>query len=93
MMLRLWVDDERPAPKGWVWSKTVANTIDTLILGDVEEMSLDYVLGRGQNGGQVLEWLREHPDRWPPVIHTHSSSLDACELMQTMVREWAPNPT
>ena len=88
--LRLWVDDERPAPDGWIWSKTVANTIDTLQLGDVQEMSLDYCLRGGENGMQVLEWLRDHPDRWPPVIHAHSGSYDGRRLLEDLIVEWAP---
>lgn len=88
--IKLWVDDERPAPEGWVWSKTVGNTIDTLILAEVSEMSLDYVLGRGQTAMDILEWLRDHPDRWPPVIHAHSGSYDGRLLIEELVRTWAP---
>lgn len=91
--LKVWVDDERPAPEGWVWSKTVANTIDTLMLGDVDELSLDYCLSGGETGQDVLEWLRDHPDRWPGVIHAHSGSSAGRELLELLISDWSPAPT
>lgn len=89
--MKLWVDDERPAPDGWVWSKTVENTIDTLQLGGAEEMSLDYVLGRGKTAMDILEWMRDHLAQWPRVIHAHSSSYDGCRLIEELVRKWRPS--
>lgn len=90
MSLKLWVDDERPAPEGWVWSKTVQNAIDTLQLSSVDEMSLDYSLGDETTALDIMEWLRDHPDRWPHAIHAHSGSASGRELIEELVREWAP---
>jgi hypothetical protein len=86
--MNLWVDDERPAPEGWMWTKNVPDTIEALSSKDFDEMSLDYVLGRGQTGMDVMEWLRDHQDRWPRVIHAHSSSYDGRRLIEELVREW-----
>lgn len=90
--MKLWVDDERPAPDGWVWSKTVENTISTLELspGGVSEMSLDYCLDRGRDAGAILEWLRDHPACWPTTVVAHSSSAAGRELIEVLVKEWKP---
>lgn len=44
MGVRVWVDDNRPAPEGWVWTKTAEEAKVRLLTGDVEELSLDYDL-------------------------------------------------
>lgn len=43
--MRLWHDDVRPAPPGWVWARTNAAAMDYLRTGEVEEASLDHDLG------------------------------------------------
>ena len=89
--MKLWVDDERPAPKGWCWVETSAAAIELLATHSVVEMSLDYSLKRGDTGDNVLYWLKDHPDRWPADIKAHSSSSTACELIEQMVSEWRPS--
>lgn len=89
--MKLWVDDERPGPDDtWTWATTVAGTIATLEAVKVDELSLDYVLARGETGMDVMEWLRDHPDRWPGIIHAHSRSASGRELIEELAREWAP---
>ena len=43
--IRLWLDDERPAPDGWVHARTAYEAIEFLLAGDVSEVSLDHDLG------------------------------------------------
>lgn len=43
--MKLWHDDIRPAPEGWVWARTNAEAIKLLKTGKVEEASLDHDLG------------------------------------------------
>lgn len=89
--LKLWVDDETPAPDDtWAWATNVAGATATLAAAQVDELSLDYVLARGETGMDVMEWLRDHPDRWPRIIHAHSRSADGRELIEKLAREWAP---
>lgn len=45
--MRVWLDDRRPAPKGWIWVKTVEEAQQLLLEGPVIEMSLDHDLGTG----------------------------------------------
>jgi hypothetical protein len=89
--LNVWVDDEREAPEGWVWDKTVESAIFTLQSYRVHHLALDYVMGRGKNTGAIMEWLRDHPDRWPTgEITCHSDSFDAQKLIEEMVKDYAP---
>ncbi len=44
-LLRLWVDDERPAPDGWARVTTAAEAIRILGAYEVHDMSLDHDLG------------------------------------------------
>lgn len=40
--IRLWADDNRPAPEGWVWAKNVEQAQARLLQGSVEDLSLDF---------------------------------------------------
>lgn len=44
-MMKLWLDDVRLPPEGWVWCKTAVEAIEVLATGEVEEASLDHDLG------------------------------------------------
>lgn len=44
-VLRLWHDDIRPAPNGWVWARTNEEAKAVLRTGEVAEISLDHDLG------------------------------------------------
>ncbi len=43
--MKLWLDDVRPAPDGWVHAKTTSEACDVMLAGQVEEASLDHDLG------------------------------------------------
>lgn len=43
--IRLWHDDCRPAPEGWVWARRNEDAQDILLTGNVVEISLDHDLG------------------------------------------------
>jgi hypothetical protein len=78
--MRVWLDDLRPAPPGWRWTKTVRDTIRLLKTGRVREISLDYDLDYtdGHHKGiEVLEWLAPSAADGTlvlPVIHFHSAN-------------------
>lgn len=59
--MRLWLDDLRPAPPGWVWIKTVSAALALLRRGLVAEVSLDHDLGEdgGGTGYDVAAWIEE----------------------------------
>lgn len=65
-MIKIWVDDIRPAPEDYdVWKKTVLGTIDAIKMAYKRslsiELSLDHDAGiYAQSGGdyiKILDWL------------------------------------
>lgn len=52
--MKLWVDDERPAPEGWTWVKTVDEATQALTDNEVTDLSLDYSLANWEDGAMVL---------------------------------------
>ena len=77
--LKLWLDDERPAPEGWHHARSVNEAIH-LVRSHTghgwEIASLDNDLGRftedGGEGYRFVDWM-EANDRWPlhpPTVHS-----------------------
>jgi len=82
-MLKLYLDDLRPAPSGWKLCRTVEEVIDILKeFNNVSHISLDNDLGDGyQEGYKVLDFLEEKiyldPMTWAksmPEISVHSAN-------------------
>ena len=55
--MKLWLDDIRTAPEGWVWVKTYQQAIRCLRGGEVDEISFDYDLGYKMTGCDVAKWI------------------------------------
>jgi hypothetical protein len=55
--MRLWVDDLRVAPEGWVWVKTIGAAIRILRTGKVIELALDHDLGGPREGRRVAQYI------------------------------------
>ena len=82
--MRVWLDDLREAPPGWVRVRTPEEAIALLETGDVTEISLDHDLGlldgeRERTGYDVLLWLEREvaEGRWViplPEIGVHSAN-------------------
>lgn len=91
----LFVDDERPAPKGWVLAKTAEEAIAFLSVDQalevrVGKLSLDHDLGYTDDTVMpVLFWMVEH-DYWPEELYIHTANEDAEEVMLNYVRAHAP---
>ena len=87
--MKLWIDDVRPAPPGYVWLKTVNDAIRYIeIYGDyldfdnnlvdmIEMVDIDHDAGSyacyGGDYIKLLDWL-EAPGRSYP-IHIHSMNV------------------
>ena len=58
-VMHIWLDDERPAPAGWVHLKTASETIAHLETGLVTAISLDHDLGPPEagTGYDVALWI------------------------------------
>jgi hypothetical protein len=82
--VKVFLDDVRPAPEGWVRALTPEEAIKLLRSGWVEALSLDFDLGyRGceewRTGEVVLQWIEERVflgalDFDLPEISVHSSN-------------------
>lgn len=71
--MRLWLDDSRPAPPGWVHCQTVEAAKVLLETGKVEDLSLDHDLGVAKPTGlDLCRWMAD-TGHWPtnkPTLHT-----------------------
>jgi hypothetical protein len=71
--MRLWVDDARAAPPGWVHARTLEEAQHWLATDRVEEASLDHDLGFEQpDGGALVRWMAM-TGHWPkqrPTVHS-----------------------
>ena len=90
--MKLYLDDERPAPAGWTAARWPNEAIAHLQTGQVEELSLDHDLGddaRG-TGYDVLLWIEEavavrgfNP---PRLISVHSANPSARQKMELAIQ-------
>lgn len=86
--MKLWVDDERPAPEGWTWVKTVDEATQALTDNEVTDLSLDYALANWEDGAMVLAWLGSHPDRYPSeTVVPHSGSASGYDLLERVIAD------
>jgi hypothetical protein len=86
--MRLFLDDNRLTPKGWVRAYTAEEAIEYLKTGEVEELSLDHDLGIEEmvgTGYAVLEWIEKevhlHGFKPPEIMTVHSANSPATERM------------
>ena len=84
--MKLWLDDVRPAPEGYVWCKSVneaksyiikySNRIDwdNNLVDEIEFIDADHDLGDyaadGGDGVKLLDWLEETGRNYPIRIHS-----------------------
>ena len=85
-VVKVYLDDSRPTPSGWVPARWPDEVIRLLEQGDVTELSLDHDLGddaRG-TGYDVLIWIEEAVATRgfrPPRISVHSANPAAGRRM------------
>ena len=88
--IKVYLDDEREAPEGWIRVKTPAQCIALLETGTVRELSLDHDLGDDEGigtGYDVVLWLEEKlfnnaNFRAPDVMKVHSANVSARTKME-----------
>ena len=90
--MKIFLDDCRPTPNGWVRTYTPKGTIELLKCNEVEELSLDHDLGDDDGigtGYDVLLWIEErvllHRFVPPSSIVVHSSNSSAVEKMNAAI--------
>ena len=98
--MKIWVDDVRPAPEGYVWIKTVNDAIryieiygdyidfDNTLVDCVELIDIDHDAGDfAPYGGdyiKLLDWLEETGRDYP--IHIHSMNPVGVANMRAIIQ-------
>ena len=95
-MIKLWIDDLRPAPEGWFWARSVNDAkyhIEwwekyVIPYGEkIEIISIDHDAGDFYHDGgdfiRVLDWLEETGRNYP--IHIHSANAVGIENMRRII--------
>ena len=91
MKIKLWIDDVRPAPEGYVWCTTVnqAKFIIDDSNYDIELINIDHDAGSyAQYGGdyiKLLDWLEETGRNYP--IRIHSMNPVGVANMRTIIQK------
>lgn len=89
--MKIWVDDLRPAPEGWVWAKTSKHAIGLLACGcPVEALSLDHDLGGDDTSRAIVLWMCE-TGNWPVEVRVHSANSVGCEWLEGMIERYHPD--
>ena len=81
-MMKIFLDDEREAPEGWVHVRWPDEAIELLKIGNVTDVSLDHDLGDDERGTgyDVILWIEEVVATRgfnPPNIRVHSANSSA----------------
>ena len=90
-IVRVWLDDVRPAPKDWTRAYTAREAITMLEAGGVTQNSLDHDLGDEATCGtgyDVAAWIEEQVATRgfePPVMSIHSANVVGRERMQRAI--------
>ncbi|MEO1037476.1 MAG: cyclic-phosphate processing receiver domain-containing protein [Pseudomonadota bacterium] len=88
--MKVYLDDERIAPEGWLQVRWPDEAIELLKSGGVTEISLDHDLGDDNRGTgyDVVLWLEEAvitQQFRPPKIHIHTANSAARDRMEAAV--------
>ena len=104
--MKLWVDDIRVAPEGWLWAKTseqalsvLRATYSALVSGpnssvlddaDFEAIAFDHDLGGNDDSRRVLTWIIEY-NFWPAEIFFLTSNPPGRKWLVGSAQSYAPD--
>lgn len=89
--MKVYLDDERTTPAGWVRVFWPDEAIALLKTGKVEEISLDHDLGNDERGTgyDVVLWIEEAvitKGFKPPLMKVHSANSSARQKMKLGIK-------
>lgn len=89
--MKVFLDDERPTPPGWIAARWPDEAITLLQTGQVTELSLDHDLGNDEigTGYSVLLWIEKAValnSFVPPAINIHTANASARQKMMLALR-------
>lgn len=82
--MKVYLDDMRPVPEGYVLAKTYDECIHLLRSNNVTHLSLDHDLGTDKTGYDVILWIEKnvaYNKYAPPEINVHSANTSAARKM------------
>jgi len=91
-MVKIYLDDERTEPSGWLRAYWPEEVITLLQKGDVTHISLDHDLGDDEcgTGYDVILWIEEAvamKQFIPPSIKVHSANSSARVKMELGIKQ------
>ena len=98
--MKIWLDDLRPAPAGFVWCRSV-NEAKRLIAGQETSQTIgcidcDHDLGDyaddGGDGIRLLDWLLERGTLYPVALHT-MNPVGRDNMRRMLQRHWMKEKT
>ena len=88
--MKLFVDDRRDMPKGFDFGvQSYKECIRVYRFMDFDFVSLDYHLGDGPTGLDILKWMKEN-GKHPSHINIHSDHIEGKPLMRRYAEENFP---
>lgn len=90
--MKIWLDDLRPAPEGYVWCRSVNEAIRFIksTEGEIELIDCDHDLGDyAKDGGdriKLLDWLAEQELYYK--IHLHTMNPVGRANMERIIRRY-----
>lgn len=89
--IKLWLDDVRPAPPGWLHVETAAKALAYLSSGLVTHASLDHDLGESRMDGTWLVRVMVTNNFWPTIeCNVHSANPMAAKRMRDIIESEGP---
>ena len=90
--MKIYLDDVREAPEGWIRAYWPDEVIEHLKTGDVDEVSLDHDLGDDDRGTgyDVLQWIERevvNSGFLPPRLWVHSANVAARKRMEAAIAQ------
>lgn len=96
--MKLWIDDERPAPdEDWTVVTTSSGALRELRhardRGEVIiEVSFDHDLGGDDTTRRVMYWMASS-GHWPSIVTVHSANPPGHDYLYGMAEHYAPSTT
>lgn len=89
--MKIYLDDERPTPEGWISARWPEEVIRLLATGKVTHLSLDHDLGDDERGTgyDVVLWIEKAVATKgfiPPEMVVHSANSSARQKMESGIR-------
>ena len=94
--MKIWLDDIRPAPKGFTLAHSVNEAITLIEHAEKFKMSIDLIdcdhdLGDyssdGGDGIKLLDWLFERQTFYPIILHT-ANPVGRDNMLRLIKRYW-----